>query len=31
VLRLMIPLALLSFIIILPAQIMWLKLIGYLP
>ena len=31
VLRLMFPLALLSFIIILPAQIMWLKLIGYLP
>jgi hypothetical protein len=31
VLRLMIPLALLSFIIILPAQIIWLKLIGYLP
>ncbi|MFM9846182.1 MAG: hypothetical protein ACKVP3_03380 [Hyphomicrobiaceae bacterium] len=31
VLRLMIPLAFLSFIIILPAQILWLKLIGYLP
>lgn len=31
VLRLMVPLAILSFIIILPAQILWLKLIGYLP
>jgi hypothetical protein len=31
VLRLMIPLALLSFVVILPAQILWLKLIGYLP
>jgi di/tricarboxylate transporter len=31
VLRLTIPLALLSLIIILPAQILWLKLIGYLP
>jgi di/tricarboxylate transporter len=31
VLRLMIPLALLSFIVILPAQILWLRLIGYLP
>lgn len=31
VLRLTIPLALLSFIVILPAQVLWLKLIGYLP
>jgi di/tricarboxylate transporter len=31
VLRLMIPLALLSLVVILPAQILWLKLIGYLP
>lgn len=31
VLRLTIPLALLSFVIILPTQILWLKLIGYLP
>lgn len=31
VLRLTIPLALLSFIVILPVQILWLKLIGYLP
>lgn len=31
VLRLLIPLTLLSFVVILPAQILWLKLIGYLP
>lgn len=31
ILRLLIPLAVLSFLIILPAQIVWLKVIGYLP